>query len=198
MQALRSDGTWLSISRLGPLVKSLAISSRRRELAWLETIKEQVQTNSAVLISLVSLGISCFLFFVKLWEAFWKDRIKLDTSYFLTGERGEPHEVVIANLSPMPVQVSHWELAWEPRWFAFWLKKIDVTPDETWRFKINGRDAHEISYEFLWNGTTASGRHLVVRLKLFGRRRRVRLVVGAGQEPDWFRNIRKWLRTFRG
>ncbi|MGP3725633.1 hypothetical protein [Cereibacter sphaeroides] len=166
-------------------------------MTWFENLSEQLQNDHAFLISLVSLGVSCILLLVRLWEAFWKDRIKLETSYFLTGEKGEPNEIVIANLSPLPVQVSDWELAWEPRWFAFWLKQIDVSPDETWRFKINGRDVHEISYEFLWNGRAASGRHLVLRLKLFGRRRRVRLVVGAGQEPDWSSTIRKRLTRLR-
>lgn len=154
-------------------------------MAWFQTIWENYQNNSAFLISFVSLGISFILLCVKLWEVFWKDRIRLATTYFLTSEHGATNEVIIANLSPLPVQVSHWELAWEPRWYTFWLTKIDVTPDEIWHFKINGHDIHEIRHEFTWNFESTSGRHLILKLKLFGRRRLVRLVIGAGQKPNW-------------
>lgn len=45
---------------------------------------------------------------VKLWEVFWRDRLRLATSYMLTGEPGGAHEIVIVNLSPVPVHVANW------------------------------------------------------------------------------------------
>lgn len=141
--------------------------------------------------------VSTGLALIKIWETFWRDRIRLDSTYLLTGERDMPNEVVIANLSPIPVQVAHWELAWEARWFAFWLKRVDVSPDETSRFKINGRDEHAIRYEFQWNGRVSSGRHLVLRLKAFGQQRQIKLVIGAGTQPDWMWTIRKRLPRLR-
>lgn len=137
--------------------------------------------------------VSTGLAMIKIWETFWRDRIRLDSTYLLTDERDVPNEVVIANLSPVPVQIAHWELAWEARWFAFWLKKEDVSPDEPTRFKINGRDEHTIRYEFQWNGAASSGRRLVLRLKAFGQRRQIKLVIAPGTQPDWVWSIRKRL-----
>jgi len=142
--------------------------------------------------------LSTILGIVKLWEAFWKDRVRLATTYSLTGERGGAHQIVIANLSPLPVQVSHWTLAWEPRWISFWSSKIDVTPDETTHFKIDARNTYTLNFEgfdrFAWDWKAAGGRQLVLKLKLFGKRHPIKLVIGAGQEPHWITKMRMVMR----
>jgi len=137
--------------------------------------------------------VSTSLAAIKIWETFWRDRIRLATSYSLTGETGGQHEIVVANLSPVPVQVSDWRLAWEPRWFAFWLKEVNVTPEETWRFKIEGHNDYQLDFkgcdQFAWGWTVSSGRQLVLKLRLFGRNRPLRLRVGAGQSALWWRKL---------
>lgn len=146
--------------------------------------------------------VSTTLAAIKVWETFWRDRIRLATSYSLTGEVGGQHEIIVANLSPVPIQVSNWRLTWEPRWFAFWLEEVNVTPDDAWRFKIAGHNEYQLSFggaeQFEWGWTVASGRQLVLRLHLFGRKRPLRLRVGAGQPALWFRKIAalvpKWQR----
>lgn len=137
--------------------------------------------------------VSTSLAAIKVWETFWRDRIRLATTYSLSGEAGARHEIVVANLSGVPIQVSDWYLIWEPRWFAFWLKEVNVTPDDAWRFKIEGHNDYQLSFEgcdqFEWGWTVASGRQLVLKLNLFGRNRPLRLRVGAGQSPLWWRKI---------
>lgn len=166
-------------------------------MEWIENVLEQERDTLAIAISALSIGISGILLLIKLWETFWRDRIRLETSYFLTSERDVPSEIIIANLSPLPVQVAHWRLVWEPRWFSFWIGVKDVSPDETDHFKVNERDTYRIAYEFQWNAKVSSGRQLVLRLKRFGRRRWIKLVVGAGHDPNWFWRIKRWLRPLR-
>ncbi len=137
--------------------------------------------------------VSTSLAAIKIWETFWRDGIRLASSYILSGETGGQHEIVVANLSPVPVQVSDWRLTWKPRWFAFWLKEVNVTPEETRRFKIEGHNDYQLDFEgiehFAWGWTVASGRQLVLELNLFGRNRPLRLPVGAGQSALWWRKI---------
>lgn len=168
---------------------------------WFQILWEQAQNSPTTIISIIGLTLSTALFCIKIWEAFFKDRVRIDTTYLLSGETGGQHEIVIANLSPLPIQVAHWTLAWEPRWLAFWLTSVDVTTEHASRFTIGARDDCELTFggedHFVWNGKVAAGRQLVLRLKLFGRRRWIKLVIGAGQEPDWSWNIRKRLPRLR-
>jgi hypothetical protein len=72
--------------------------------------------------------VSTILGLVKLWETFWKDRIRLATTYSFTGEEGAPDTITVANLSGAPVQVSGWTLAWKPNFFSRWnTSTIEVT-----------------------------------------------------------------------
>ncbi|MBW3245272.1 hypothetical protein KUV57_21665 [Epibacterium sp. DP7N7-1] len=137
--------------------------------------------------------VSTSLAAIKMWETFWRDRIQLETSYFLTGEPGSQHEIIVANLSPVPVQVANWNLTWKPRWFAFWRKEVNVTPEETRRFKIEGHNNYQLNFKgfdrFEWGGAVASGRQLVLEFNLFGRSRPLLLPVGGGQSALWWRKI---------
>ncbi|OWU66387.1 hypothetical protein ATO2_18900 [Roseovarius sp. 22II1-1F6A] len=137
--------------------------------------------------------VSTSLAAIKIWETFWRDRIRLAVSYSLSGERGGQHEITVANLSSVPVQISSWDLTWKPRWFAFWLKEVNVSPQYTYRFKIMGHDSYQINFEgrnqFAWGWKIASGRQLVLELNLFGRKRPLRLRVGAGQAAIWWRKV---------
>jgi len=134
--------------------------------------------------------VSTSLAAIKLWETFWRDRLRLATTYSLSGESGGRHEITVANLSPVPIQIMSWDLFWQPRWFAFWLNAVNVTPDDPWRFKIVGHDAYQLNFEgcdqFEWGWKVASGRQLVLKLNLFGRKLPIRLRVGAGQAATWW------------
>jgi hypothetical protein len=141
---------------------------------------EGLKTNTALAISII-------LAAVKLWETFWKDRIRLITTYSFTGEQGATDTITIVNLSSVPVQVSHWTLAWKPKLFFRWnTSTIDVTPDEgNGIFKIAPKDTHTLEFyedhsKFDWSYRTAQHRQLYLTLHIFGRRPKV-LKVGAGQ-----------------
>lgn len=129
--------------------------------------------------------LSTMLAGIKLYETFWKERIRLESTFSLTGDSGAPHEITLVNLSTVPVQVSHWTLAWEPRWYRPTLPSKDVSPDETGRFKIEGRGERTILFDgqdkFAWDHSIAKGRRLVMRLYIFGKRGSIRLIIGAGQ-----------------
>ncbi|MFK4770135.1 hypothetical protein [Rhizobium sp. ZW T2_16] len=130
-----------------------------------------------IMLSVWGAAISTGLAWIKIWETFWKDRTRLDTTYTFTGERGGEHEIVIANLSSLPVQVSSWELAWDPRFLRFDRPKIDVTPawEDVIRFKIDGHSTYTLKFaeenKFPWGHNISRGRQLKLKLKIFGRRR---------------------------
>ncbi|MFK0339206.1 hypothetical protein ACIQT7_18210 [Agrobacterium deltaense] len=132
-----------------------------------------VTTIIAVWGAIVSSGLAA----IKLWEVFWKDRLRLATSYMLTGERGGEHEIVVANISPLPVQIASWKLAWEPKLFRFNKPEIDVSPDweDIGRFKIDAHSSYVLKFgglnQFSWDYKTSAGRRLTLRLKIFGLRR---------------------------
>lgn len=137
--------------------------------------------------------LSTALGLLKVWELFFKDRVKADTTYTLSGARGGRHEIIVANLSSLPIQVAYWELAWEPRWSAFWLSRTELAHNEALRFKISGHDKYHLvfaqEYQFRWDTKVASGKRLVLTLKLFGRKRKLKLVVGAGYSAKWWRSF---------
>ena len=120
-------------------------------------------------------ALSTSLGFVKFWETFWKDRIRLDTSYSWSGQEGAIDEIVIANLSSVPLQVAYWSLAWKPKLFHFRTSTLDVSPDEVSGFKIDGKDTYTLYFEeqskFDWGYRTSQHRALYLTLHLFGRKR---------------------------
>jgi hypothetical protein len=113
---------------------------------------------------------------VKLWEAFWKDRIQLRSTHNFSTQEGWVDTITVVNLSSVPIQVSHWELAWKPRHFRWRTSTIDVTPREglSSMFTIGARDSHTIWFEadskFDWGYPIASRRALFLTLHIFGRR----------------------------
>ncbi len=125
-------------------------------------------------------GLSTLLGLLKLWEVFWRDRIKLSTTYSFTGAEGINDEVIIVNRSDSPVQISHWSLAWKPRLFRFNKVAEDLTPDERGeRFTINPRSEHVLLFseddKFDWGWKATEGRNLYLALYLYDRRRPVKL-----------------------
>jgi hypothetical protein len=130
--------------------------------------------------------VSTLLGLVKLWETFWKDRLRLSTTYYFGSRDGTANEITIVNLSGVPVQVSHWTLAWKPNRFRWRTPAIDVTRDEgTPMFTIAPKDNHTLCFEesdyFDWSYRTARNRALFLTLHIFGRRRPKVLRVGGGQ-----------------
>lgn len=127
--------------------------------------------------------LSTILAIIKIWEVRYKDRPRFATAYAFTDMPGEPNTITIANLSSLPVQVSHWALAWHPRRFQWNPGKVmDVTPeDRGWQFSIKGHDSHTIEFsddeKFEWGHRAASGRDLILTLSIFGQRRPIKLKV---------------------
>ncbi len=149
------------------------------------------KTLKAVVSALVSLCaiwgaiLSTLLAGVKIWETFWKDRIRLTTTYSFSDEPSTDDTITVVNLSGVPIQVSHWTLAWKPNLFRWNTSTIDVTPEEgTGMFKIGPKDSHTISFndlaKFDWSYRSAQHRQLLLTLHVFGRRSKV-LKVRAGQ-----------------
>lgn len=117
---------------------------------------------------------------VKVWETFWRDRIRLATSYRLNSYEGIPDEIVVTNLSSQTVQVSGWELAWTPRRCAH-VKAIEVTPDEgAGAFTLAPKSAHTLTFEeqdkLPWGGDVSNQRQLCLTLHFFDRRSKLLVV----------------------
>jgi hypothetical protein len=110
--------------------------------------------------------VSTILGVVKLWETFWKDRIRLTTSYSFTQEEGAADTITVVNLSGAPVQVSGWTLAWKPNFFSQWnTSTIEVTHEEEGTmFTIPARDRYTLEFQesdkFDWGYRTAEAKGL--------------------------------------
>jgi hypothetical protein len=125
--------------------------------------------------------ISTLLAGVKLWESFWKDRVKLDTSYSFIGLDDVPDEITVVNLTSIPVQVMSWALTWKPNLFHRKLGELDQTPDDVDGFTIPARGSHTLYFgdmdKLSWDHTISSNRTLKLMLFLYGRRRPIILKV---------------------
>ncbi|MBB3610962.1 hypothetical protein [Rhizobium sp. BK602] len=136
-----------------------------------------------VLLAMWGAFISSGLAVIKIWETFFKDRLRLDKSYLLTGETGGEHEITVANLSSVPVQVSSWTLAYEPKVFRWKTKRKDVTPEryKVGGFKIDGHSSHTLLFggedQFEWGWKVQKGRNLCLDLHIFGRKKPKRLII---------------------
>jgi hypothetical protein len=125
-------------------------------------------------------GLSTILGLIKLWETFWRDRVKLSTTYSFTGAQGVADEITVVNRSDQPVQVSHWSLAWESKLLHRSKTLEDLTPYEGGgRFVIDSKAEHTLYFsegdKFDWGWKAAEGREMYLRLFLFGRRRPIKL-----------------------
>lgn len=129
-------------------------------------------------------GLSTMLGLVKAWEVFWRDRLRIETSYSFVGN-DDPDTIIVVNLSNKPVQVSHWTLTWSPTWFRFWIETIDATPDEGGASFFVGAHSQQIltfsDHDKIPSSyNTTRGRKLVLRLHIFGRSRIKKLKVYPG------------------
>ncbi|MEY9328214.1 hypothetical protein ABIA20_005248 [Sinorhizobium fredii] len=126
--------------------------------------------------AVLSTGLAC----IKIWETFWKDRIRLAKSYSFAGEGGPASTISIANLTALPVLVSSWELVWEPKVFRWRVKRLDCTPDDISGFTIDRYSVLTLEFDeqrFPWGYRVSRHRTLCLYLKVYGRKRRVRLVI---------------------
>jgi len=131
-------------------------------------------------------GISTLLGGVKLWETFWKDRLKLATTYSFSDQSDAAHEITVVNLSGVPVQICRWSLAWMPNSFRWFTSTIDVTPQEgAGIFTIPPKDSYALYFKedskFDWSYRTTRHRHLDLTLHIFGRSKPYMLKVYAGR-----------------
>lgn len=158
---------------------------------------ELLPAHTSELLALWGAAVSSGLAGIKIWETFWKDRVRLASTYSLTDQDGEPHTITVANLSSLPVQISSAELYWVPNFLSFPRRSpSSATPDHffTETFKIDGHDAHSFEFadqdKFSWDYKTTDGRKLYLYLHVFGRPSPVRLLV---YDPErWGRG--RWRR----
>ncbi|MGQ4272620.1 hypothetical protein [Terrihabitans sp. B22-R8] len=124
-------------------------------------------------------AVSTFLAVLRIWEFFFRDRIRLATTYSFDSRPEVGEEVTIANLSADAVQIAYWTIGWEPRWWRPAIKPVDCTPYEGgYAFRIGGRDSHTMRFaapdNLRWN---KPGCRLILKLHLFGRRRARRVII---------------------
>lgn len=149
------------------------------------------------LLTIWGAGVSTALAGIKIWETFWKDRLKLESTFSLTTHVGEAHKITVANLSSLPVQISFVELYWVPNFFPLKRRETDLaTPTEYYTSirKIDGHSHLTFEYSgddrFDWSYETVQGRRLYMYLHIFGRDRPRRLLI---YSPDSWRRS-KWNR----
>jgi len=126
--------------------------------------------------------VSTVLAAVRLWEFQNQKRITLDSTYVFRGHPDLDDEIVIANLSLLPVLVSGWKLEWRPKWFGSRAQVIDVTPDfqdELSCFTVSGHSRHTLTFsnedKISFGSRVSQGRKLILELSCFGRVHPVRL-----------------------
>lgn len=151
------------------------------------------------LLALWGAGVSTGLAGIKIWETFWRDRIKIESTYSISFDGEWPHRITVANMSSVPVQVSAAELYWVPNFFPLKRRHPSIaTPDSfyTTTFRIDGHSSHAFVFEgkdkFDVSSETTEGRKLYIYLHIFGRSRPKRLLV---YTPDNWRN--RWWQRWR-
>lgn len=107
------------------------------------------------------------------WE-YRKRRLNLSTAYAFFGTDEIADEIIIVNLSPVPVFVSHWALVWIPKNHLSRKKPIDITPDDLNGFKIAGEDIVTLKFggqdKIPWGYSVSEKRKLVLTLHIHGRK----------------------------
>lgn len=143
---------------------------------------EQTQKMILAICAVWGASVSTILGMIKLWETFWRDRIRLVTSYYFCGHEDIEDRISVANLSPKPIQISYWKLCWEPR---FWSRigSIDMSPydDDDREFSIAAHGKHTLHFsqetKLDWSLKTRTGRQLFLYLHMFGRKKPYKLRV---------------------
>lgn len=156
--------------------------------------------NYAVYLAGWGAALSTVLFAIKLWESFWKDRIKIESTYLIAYGGDNPHRITTANMSSVPIQVSNAELYWVPNFFPLNRPTPRIaTPDSFYTasaFRIDGHSPHVFMFEgeerFDVSSSTTSGRKLYLYLHIFGRKRPKKLMIF---KPDNWQT--KWLDRCR-
>lgn len=139
--------------------------------------------NATEMLTYWGAGISTLLAVIKIWEVFWRDRLKIDHSYWFTGLESEADTITLYNLSPFPIQVMSWSLELRPKLFRYWLRSQELSPnyDIVSGFKIDGHSVKELEFgeEFKINfGSKVSKNYdLILNLKIAGRTNPKRIVI---------------------
>ena len=129
-------------------------------------------------VATIALILSVVLTIIKVWEIWWKEHPRFDTSYSFTTQEDEPDIITLVNTSPIAIQISFWKLLWKPKKnFLFFLRKnreiIDVTPEDGGEaFRINERDHVKICIEdrdkFQWGHQKTKTHALYIILGVHG------------------------------
>jgi len=118
-----------------------------------------------------------------MWE-YRKRRLNLSSTYAFYGTDDIADEIVVVNLSAMPVFVKHWTLIWVPQnWFSK-AQPLDITPDDLGGFKIAGEDSITLKFDgqnkIPWSYRVSEGRKLVLTLYIHGKSKPKRLKISRG------------------
>lgn len=119
-------------------------------------------------------GLSTLLAIVKLWEL-WRDRVRVDISHnFREGmERG--NDILIRNLSPHPLILEHWELAYcSGRWPRRSFEHLSLHEPDSGDIRIEEHSSHTLHFAnesyFAWGDKALRGRKIAIRLYFAGRK----------------------------
>ena len=130
-------------------------------------------------------GLATFLAVVQLVRWLISLRPSLDSSYSLVGHEAYSDRITIANLRPVPLLVSSWQVEWVPTYLRFWIGKVDQTPDFEpdfdSGFMIPGHSTHDMKFsgerKLKWSFNVAENRKLRLTLNVFGHRRPLRVTI---------------------
>lgn len=142
---------------------------------------------ATLLIALMGLLLSAINITYTIWDKLSAKRLRLATTYFVTGEDGTPDTITIVNLSPFPVQVSYWHLQWRPNLFHPFRSTVEAAefnPEDSSVFTILAYNNFTLKFfdpdKFDWSYRTSRHRKLYLTMDIFGHGRK-RLKIGAGR-----------------
>ncbi|GGC61670.1 hypothetical protein [Chelatococcus reniformis] len=147
---------------------------------------------------LASLGflLSAGLAMLKVWETFIRDRLRLVADASLTILEDEPDEITVMNLSPFPIYVSHYTVAWRSPWPFLSEPAIEQTPFAgPIEFKIDGQGKIRLEFregdKLRW-GQFIGSRKLYLTLHIYGRRWPKVVIAHEGYDTFAERLVKAW------
>lgn len=120
---------------------------------------------------------STILAVIKFWET-WRDRFKIDTSYYFTSEE---NKIFIRNITTRPIIIAHWELLYcSGRWLHRKVERIACHDHDAGDIRIDPYGTRRLRFAemdyFSWGYNDLKGRKLYIRLHIVGRKPLLRLV----------------------
>lgn len=112
----------------------------------------------------------------------YKARTRIEIGYNFTSLTGEGNQIIIRNLSNLPITITYWELVWCKRKFLKWVSFKSVDPGEFNKdIHISEHSSTSLLFSeeehFDWGHKSLNGGKIFIRLQLAGRAKPVFLKV---------------------